>query len=183
MRRHRLVIDPAKPEQCEKSTPPTHEIIREIHRQIICDTVLGEERARIAAASVVASVAPSAAKRAKVPQAGEGKTRPPPGPAVVRQAPSPPRPTVRCRIVHTEGRGNVTAERDGKSRRTGQPDLLASLPDERPPASQRPRYRFGRDRGIADRGAGPPRAICRTEGSGVRRPACASACGTDAGGA
>ena len=38
MRRHRLVIDPAKPEQCEKSTPPTHEIIREIHRQIICDT-------------------------------------------------------------------------------------------------------------------------------------------------
>ena len=38
MRRHRLVIDPAKPEQCEKSTPPTHEIIRKIHRQIICDT-------------------------------------------------------------------------------------------------------------------------------------------------
>ena len=38
MRRHRLVIDPEKPEQCEKSTPPTHEIIREIHRQIICDT-------------------------------------------------------------------------------------------------------------------------------------------------
>ena len=30
----------------------------------------------------------------------------------------------------------MTAERDGKSRRTGQPDLLASLPDERPPASQ-----------------------------------------------
>ena len=26
----------------------------------------------------------------------------------------------------------MTAERDGKSRRTGQPDLLASLPDERP---------------------------------------------------
>ena len=42
MRRHRLVIDPAKPEQCEKSTPPTHEIIREIHRQIICDTTLDE---------------------------------------------------------------------------------------------------------------------------------------------
>ena len=42
MRRHRLVIDPEKPEQCEKSTPPTHEIIREIHRQIICDTA--EER-------------------------------------------------------------------------------------------------------------------------------------------
>ena len=35
-------------------------------------SVLGEERARIAAASVV----PSAAKRAKVPQAGEGKTHP-----------------------------------------------------------------------------------------------------------
>ena len=30
----------------------------------------------------------------------------------------------------------MTEERDGKSRRTGQPDLLASLPDERPPASQ-----------------------------------------------
>ena len=30
----------------------------------------------------------------------------------------------------------MTAERDGKSRQTGQPDLLASLPDERPPASQ-----------------------------------------------
>ena len=30
----------------------------------------------------------------------------------------------------------MTAERDGKSRRTDQPDLLASLPDERPPASQ-----------------------------------------------
>ena len=30
----------------------------------------------------------------------------------------------------------MTAERDGKSRRTGRPDLLASLPDERPPASQ-----------------------------------------------
>ena len=39
-------------------------------------SVVGEERARIAAASVVASVAPSAAKRAKVPQAGEGKTDP-----------------------------------------------------------------------------------------------------------
>ena len=38
--------------------------------------VLGEERARIAAASVVASVAPSAAKRAKVPQIGDGKTHP-----------------------------------------------------------------------------------------------------------
>ena len=36
--------------------------------------VVGEERARIAAAPVVASVAPSAAKRAKVSQAGEGKT-------------------------------------------------------------------------------------------------------------
>ena len=36
--------------------------------------VLGEERARIAAASVMASVVPSAAKRAKVPQAGDGKT-------------------------------------------------------------------------------------------------------------
>ena len=35
-------------------------------------SVLGEERARIAMASVV----PSAAKRAKVPQAGEGKTNP-----------------------------------------------------------------------------------------------------------
>ena len=35
-------------------------------------SVVGEERARIAAASVV----PSAAKRAKVPQAGEGKTHP-----------------------------------------------------------------------------------------------------------
>ena len=30
----------------------------------------------------------------------------------------------------------MTPERDGKSRRTGQPDLLASLPAERPPASQ-----------------------------------------------
>ena len=30
----------------------------------------------------------------------------------------------------------MTAERDGKSRRTDQPDLLASLPAERPPASQ-----------------------------------------------
>ena len=30
----------------------------------------------------------------------------------------------------------MTAERDGQSRRTGQPDLLASLPAERPPASQ-----------------------------------------------
>ena len=29
----------------------------------------------------------------------------------------------------------MTAERDGGSRRTGQPDLLASLPAERPPAS------------------------------------------------
>ena len=35
-------------------------------------SVVGEERARIAAASV----APSAAKRAKVPQIGEGKTNP-----------------------------------------------------------------------------------------------------------
>ena len=39
-------------------------------------SVLGEERARIAAASVVTPVAPSAAKRAKVPQTGEGKTDP-----------------------------------------------------------------------------------------------------------
>ena len=39
-------------------------------------SVVGEERARIAAASVMASVVPSAAKRAKVPQAGEGKTDP-----------------------------------------------------------------------------------------------------------
>ena len=30
----------------------------------------------------------------------------------------------------------MTAERDGKNRRTGQPDLLASLPAERPPALQ-----------------------------------------------
>ena len=30
----------------------------------------------------------------------------------------------------------MTVERDGKSRRTAQPDLLASLPAERPPASQ-----------------------------------------------
>ena len=30
----------------------------------------------------------------------------------------------------------MTAERDGKGRRPGKPDLLASLPDERPPASQ-----------------------------------------------
>ena len=30
----------------------------------------------------------------------------------------------------------MTPERDGKNRRTGQPDLLASLPAERPPASQ-----------------------------------------------
>ena len=39
-------------------------------------SVVGEERARIAAASVVASVVPSAVKRAKVPQIGEGKTDP-----------------------------------------------------------------------------------------------------------
>ena len=39
-------------------------------------SVVGEERARIAAASVVASVAPSAAKRAKVAPAGDGKTHP-----------------------------------------------------------------------------------------------------------
>ena len=39
-------------------------------------SVVGEERARIAAAPVVASVAPSAAKRAKVPQAGEGRNDP-----------------------------------------------------------------------------------------------------------
>ena len=39
-------------------------------------SVLGEERARIAAASVMASVAPSAAKRAKVAPAGDGKTHP-----------------------------------------------------------------------------------------------------------
>ncbi len=39
-------------------------------------SVVGEERARIAAASVMASVVPSAAKRAKVPQAGDGKTHP-----------------------------------------------------------------------------------------------------------
>ena len=32
----------------------------------------------------------------------------------------------------------MTEERDGKSRRAGQPNLLASLPDERPPASQPP---------------------------------------------
>ena len=37
-------------------------------------SVVGEERARIAAASVMASVAPSAAKRAKVAPAGDGKT-------------------------------------------------------------------------------------------------------------
>ena len=30
----------------------------------------------------------------------------------------------------------MTAERDDKGRQTGQPDLLASLPAERPPASQ-----------------------------------------------
>ena len=39
-------------------------------------SVVGEERARIAAASVMASVAPSAAKRAKVAPAGDGKTHP-----------------------------------------------------------------------------------------------------------
>ena len=55
MRRHRLVIDPAKPEQCEKSTPLTHEIIREIHRQIICDTTprLDVDAARTAWVSLV----------------------------------------------------------------------------------------------------------------------------------
>ena len=47
MRRHRLVIDPAKPEQCEKSTPPTHEIIREIHRQIIRERQHGRPRAQL----------------------------------------------------------------------------------------------------------------------------------------
>ena len=78
----------------------------------------------------------------------------------------------------------MTAERDGKSRRTGQPDLLASLPDERPPASQpAPGIDPASIEELLDRGAGPPRAIYRTEGSGGRRPACASACGTDAGGA
>ena len=35
-----------------------------------------------------------------------------------------------------EGTNGVTAERDGKSGRTGQPDLLASLPAEGPPASR-----------------------------------------------
>ena len=39
-------------------------------------SVVGEERARIAMASVMASVAPSAAKRAKVAPAGDGKTDP-----------------------------------------------------------------------------------------------------------
>ena len=73
----------------------------------------------------------------------------------------------------------MTAERDGKSRRTGQPDLLASLPDERPA----PGIDSASIEELLTGGAGPPRAICRTEGSGVRRPACASACGTDAGGA
>ena len=99
-------------------------------------SVVGEERARIAAASVMASV-PSAAKRAKVPQAGEGKTDTRQDRLLVRRAPSPP-PTygeVQGGRPY-EGRGSVTAERDGKSRRTGQPDLLASLPAERPPASQ-----------------------------------------------
>ena len=46
----------------------------DLHAALI--RVLGEERARIAAASVVASVVPSAAKRAKVPQAGEGRVNP-----------------------------------------------------------------------------------------------------------
>ena len=39
-------------------------------------SVVGEERARIAAASVAASAVPSAAKRAKVAQAGEGQKNP-----------------------------------------------------------------------------------------------------------
>ena len=60
----------------------------------------------------------------------------------------------------------MTAERDGKSRRTGQPDLLASLPDERPPASQpAPGIDPAAIEELRNRGAGHPRAICRTEGS------------------
>ena len=39
-------------------------------------SVVGEERARITAASVAASAVPSAAKRAKVAQAGEGQKNP-----------------------------------------------------------------------------------------------------------
>ena len=38
MRRHRLVIDPVKPEQSEKPTPSAYEIIRQIHRQVMCET-------------------------------------------------------------------------------------------------------------------------------------------------
>ena len=52
--------------------------LEELHAALA--SVVGEERARIAAASVVASVAasavPSAAKRATVPQADDGKTHP-----------------------------------------------------------------------------------------------------------
>ena len=83
-----------------------------------------------------------------------------------------------------EGRGNVTAERDGKSRRTDQPDLLASLPDERPPASQ---PAPGIDPAAIEELVTGVRDLreqfAGLKGSGGRRPACASACGTDAGGA
>ena len=73
----------------------------------------------------------------------------------------------------------MTAERDGKSRRTGQPDLLASLPDERPAPgidSAAIEELLTEVRDLREQFAG-------LKGSGGRRPACASACGTDAGGA
>ena len=38
MPHRRLIHDPAKTDQSEKPSPPTFEIIREIHRQIECET-------------------------------------------------------------------------------------------------------------------------------------------------
>ena len=48
--------------------------LEELHAALA--SVVGEERARIAAASVAASAVPSAAKRAKVAQASEGQKNP-----------------------------------------------------------------------------------------------------------
>ena len=73
----------------------------------------------------------------------------------------------------------MTAEREGKSRRTGQPDLLASLPDERPgpgidPAAIEELLTGMRD--LREQFAGP------REAEAADRPAPVP-CGTDAGGA
>ena len=82
----------------------------------------------------------------------------------------------------------MTAERDGKSRRPAQPNLLASLPDERPPASQpAPGIDPAAIEEVLTSVQDLREQFAGLKGSGVRRPACASACGsasgTDAGGA